>query len=105
METYCDAGCQQAFEVKSFKTVNLPDKVEKVCFTCPHCKHEYVAFYTDVEIRKLQARIRRVQKRFADPNGNHDDATKKEAELQHQIKVKMGELRTSIEGANVVEEE
>lgn len=100
MKTHCNAGCQKPFEVESFKTVKLPDKVEKLCFTCPHCQHEYVAFYTDDEIRKLQARIRRVQKRFADPNDNHEDAARKEAEIQAQIKEKMTALRVKIEGGS-----
>lgn len=97
LKTHCDAGCQQAFEVGSFLTNKLPGGIEKVYFACPHCSREYVAFYTDEEIRKLQARIRRVQSRFADPYTNHADAFKKEAALQQQIKEKMDTLRKRIE--------
>ncbi|RUT48615.1 hypothetical protein EJP82_01350 [Paenibacillus anaericanus] len=98
LKIYCNAGCQKEFEVKSFKTAKLPDKVEKTYFNCPHCDHEYLVHYTDIEIRKLQARIRRVQKRFADPNDNHEDAARKEAEIQALIKEKMDALRLEVEG-------
>lgn len=95
--THCDAGCQRAFNVESFVTGKLPGGIEKVYFKCPHCGKEYVAFYSDEEIRKLQARIRRVQSRFADPHANHADAAKKEAALQQQIKEKMEALRQRVE--------
>ncbi|WP_055108970.1 hypothetical protein [Paenibacillus ihumii] len=98
MKTHCDAGCQKAFEVESFKTIKLEDGIDKLCFECPHCQREYVAFYRDAEIRKLQERIRRVQRRFSDPNDNHEDANRKEAELQAKIKEKMDALRAEIEG-------
>ncbi len=103
MKTHCDAGCQKAFEVESFKTVKLKDGIDKQCFNCPHCQHEYVNFYRDAEIRKLQERIRRVQRRFSDPNDNHEDAAKKEAELKETIKEKMDALRVRIEGGTAHE--
>lgn len=96
MKTHCDAGCQHSFEFGDFSIDQLGGGVEKVYFTCPHCGKEYVAFYTDDEIRKLQARIRRVQRRYSDPNDNHDDAAKKEAELQAMIKEKMDALRAQV---------
>lgn len=98
MKTNCDAGCQKSFEFEDFSTDKLGGGIEKVYFVCPHCDKEYVAFYTDDEIRKLQTRIRRVQRRFSDPNDNHEDAAKKEADLKQQIKEKMGVLRVKIEG-------
>ncbi|MGW8823340.1 hypothetical protein ACWGNU_14560 [Paenibacillus lautus] len=99
MSTHCDAGCRQGFEFDDFSHEQLPDGVEKTFFTCPHCGREYLAFYSDEDIRKLQARIRRVQKRFADPKDNHEDAARMEAELQTQIKEKMDALRVRMEGA------
>jgi len=98
ISTNCDAGCNQAFTFDDFSFLKLPDGIEKTYFTCPHCDHEYVAFYTDEEIRKLQARIRRVQKRFTDPKDNHENAARKEAELKAQIKEKMDALRAKVEG-------
>lgn len=99
MSTHCDSGCGKGFDFEDFSHELLPDGMEKTFFTCPHCGREYVAFYTDEEIRKLQARIRRVQRRFADPEDNHEDAARKEAELKAQIKEKMDVLRVRMEGA------
>ncbi|WP_339193052.1 hypothetical protein [Paenibacillus sp. FSL W8-1287] len=98
MSTHCDAGCGQGFDFEDFSHEQLPGGVEKTHFTCPHCGREYVAFYTDEEIRKLQTSIRRVQKRFTDPKDNHEDAARKEAELKSQIKEKMEVLRARMEG-------
>ena len=93
----CNSGCNKQFNITEMPTIKLGNDIEKTYFTCSHCQHEYVAYYSDEEIRKLQARIRRVQKRFADPNDNHQDAEKKEAALKEQIKQKMDELRKRVE--------
>ena len=98
ISTHCDAGCNKQFDVENFSHDQLPEGIEKTYITCPHCGHEYVANYTDADIRKLQQRIRRVQKRFADPAANHEDAAKKEAEIRGEIKEKMDELRQRVEG-------
>lgn len=97
ISTHCDAGCQKAFSIEDFSIIRLQDGIEKVYFECPHCEHEYLAYYTDGEIRKLQERIRRVQRQFTDPADNHEDAAKKEAELKVRIKEKMDALRQRIE--------
>lgn len=97
ISTHCDAGCQKAFTFDDYSFKQLHDGIEKIYSSCPHCGHEYTAFYTDVEIRKLQERIRRVQRRFANPSDNHEDAAKKEAELQQRIKEKMDALRQGVE--------
>ncbi|MFU1798186.1 hypothetical protein ACM1RC_30320 [Paenibacillus azoreducens] len=94
----CDAGCNKLFDVDEFQSKRIGDGVEKVYFVCPHCQHEYVAFYTDVEIRDLQARIRRVQKRFANPRADMVKAAAREVEISAQIKEKMDALRARIEG-------
>lgn len=99
LQTHCDAGCQRAFTLENFQHERLHDGIEKTFFCCPHCDTEYVTFYTDEDIRKLQERIRRVQRRFADPEDNHEDAARKEAELKEQIKEKMDALRERMEGA------
>lgn len=99
ISTHCDAGCQKAFTLDDFQHELLNGGIEKTFFFCPHCGREYVAFYTDEEIKLLQERIRRVQRRFADPEDNHEDAARKEAELQTQIKEKMDALRVRMEGA------
>ncbi|MFU1797476.1 hypothetical protein ACM1RC_26660 [Paenibacillus azoreducens] len=94
----CDAGCQNKFVVDKFMSTRIGGGVEKVYIVCPHCQHEYVASYTDPEIRDLQTRIRRVQKRFANPRADRVKAAQREAEIQTQIKEKMEELRARIEG-------
>ncbi len=86
IKAICNEGCGQQFEITDMPTIQLDDDIEKTYFTCPHCQHEYVAFYTDEEIRKLQVRIRRIQRRFA-------DVAKKEAAMREQIKEKMDALR------------
>lgn len=99
IKAICTAGCGQQFTVTEMPTVQLGGGIEKMYFTCPHCQHEYLVSYTDAEIRKLQERIRRVQRRFANPHDNHQDARKKEARLEAQIKEKMSALRKRFEGS------
>lgn len=96
--THCDAGCSQAFTVDEFKHDQLVGGMEKTYFICPHCGHEYVAFYTDEEIRRLQEKIRKVQRRLASPHYDHAAAARQEAKIQKQIKEKMDGLRQRIEG-------
>lgn len=97
--TYCNEGCNQSFTIYEFKHEQLSDEIEKTTFTCPHCGHEYVVNHTNAEISKLQERVRRVHRRFADPADNHEDAAKKEADIQQQIKQKMDALRQRIENS------
>lgn len=58
----CDGenGCGEEFRIARLSVDNLADGVEKSYFVCPHCEKEYVAFYTDREVRKKQQAIRRV---------------------------------------------
>jgi uncharacterized Zn finger protein (UPF0148 family) len=93
IKTFCDAGCGQQFVITDMPTVKLDSGVEKTYFTCPHCQHEYVAFYTDTEIRKLQKRLRRIHRRFTDTKDNHGDTSRKEAVMKALIKEKMDALR------------
>ncbi|MEC0242785.1 hypothetical protein P4H66_23520 [Paenibacillus dokdonensis] len=98
MKTSCDASCKKPFEVEEFQTDRISGGIEKVYFSCPHCQQEYVAFYTDPEIRELQVRIRRVQQRFANPKADIGKVAQREAEIKAQIKEKMNALRARIEG-------
>lgn len=97
IQSVCDQGCKQQFTIHDFQHSNLDDGVEKTFFTCPHCNHEYVAFYTDEEIRKMQEKIRKVQSRFANQHFDSKVADKQEAKLKKQIKEKMDALRLRIE--------
>lgn len=97
IQAVCDTGCKQQFTVQDTQSSNLDGGVEKTFFTCPHCQHEYVAFYTDAEIRKLQEKIRKVQRKFASWNYNHKALAKQEAKLKTEIQTKMRALRQRIE--------
>jgi len=97
--TVCDAGCKEQFTIHNLQQEHLSDGVEKSFFTCPHCQHEYVAFYTDAEIRELQEQVQKVQRRYANPKCNVKAAIKQESKLKQQIKAKMDALRARIEGA------
>ncbi|SDD27501.1 hypothetical protein SAMN02799630_02786 [Paenibacillus sp. UNCCL117] len=93
MLTICNEGCSKQFYISDMPTEILPGGVEKTHFKCPHCQHEYVSFYTDVEIRKLQAKIRDVLK-------NNGKTTRVE-KLRAQIKEKMDTLRSKVERTSV----
>ena len=58
----CNESCKRTLEVTEFLTDCLPDNVEITYFLCPHCGHEYVAYYTDAEIRELQEQIRKIDR-------------------------------------------
>ncbi|OAB31765.1 hypothetical protein PMSD_18445 [Paenibacillus macquariensis subsp. defensor] len=97
-QTSCDAGCNQQFAVEQFDIKGMGEGVDEVYFVCPHCQHKYLVFYTDAVVRKLQAKIRRVQKKFANPHADHAKTARQEAEIQQQIKGRMDVLRLEIEG-------
>ncbi|MBG9734560.1 hypothetical protein ABD86_04105 [Paenibacillus alvei] len=94
----CDAGCKEQFTVTEFKHMDIGKGIEKTYFTCPHCGHEYVTFYADDEVRKLQQKIRNTQKRFANPQADYRAAARMEAKIQAKIKARMDELRERMEG-------
>lgn len=93
----CNEGCNQQFNITEMPTITFEGDIEKTYFTCTHCQHEYVVQYTDADIRKLQEKIRKVQKRFANPNYDHKVAAKQEAKIKAQIKNGMDELRKRVE--------
>jgi len=97
MPAICNEGCSKQFEVNGFQTVRLPDAVEKTYFTCPHCKHEYVAFYTDLEVRDLQAKIRRVQTKLHNPRVDQVATVQQVKDMQAQIKAGMDRVRAQVE--------
>lgn len=54
----CNEGCKKQFEIKQLKERKLKDGVIETYFKCPKCGRKYICFYTDKEIRKLQAELR-----------------------------------------------
>lgn len=85
----CNEGCNQQFSIEQFEIEQLYDGIEKTFFECPHCKHRYVAYYTDPEIRKLQTNIRNLQ---------GSNQISKGMNLIEKNKRMMDELRKRMEG-------
>lgn len=84
-----DKGCKKQFNLEKFETQCLDEGIEKVCFKCPNCGKEFVAFYTDELIRNKQKRIRKLK-----------DANKIER-LRKRIAIDMKTLRDKIEQCNM----
>lgn len=94
---YCNEGCNNQF-LAQIKTAKLPGAIEKIYFICYHCNHEYVAFYTDIETRKLQEQMQLLHKRFADPAENKAKLIRQEKKLKTQIKRAMKKARVKAGG-------
>ena len=83
----CNEGCKRNFELAKFKEKKLKDDVVETYFKCPHCHKIYTCFYTDKEIRQLQAQLR----------NKWGKATREEIEDLHaQIKFKMDNLKSKM---------
>ncbi|MCL1702511.1 hypothetical protein MWJ95_19060 [Lysinibacillus sp. Bpr_S20] len=99
----CDKSCGHNFYVQHFKEDKLHNTIEKTYFNCPNCGQEYVCFYTDEEVRKLQKRQRELQRKLKWMTDDAEvkallielegiraatkermDAIKQEAEKQHE---------------------
>ncbi|MFY0521176.1 hypothetical protein ACOMCU_25610 [Lysinibacillus sp. UGB7] len=60
----CNKSCGHKFYVQHFKKDKLHNSIEKTYFNCPNCGREYVCFYTDEEVRKLQKKQREIQRKM-----------------------------------------
>ena len=60
----CNKSCGQSIHVRHLKTDKLHSTIEKTYFNCPNCGREYVCFYTDEQVRKLQKKQREVQRKL-----------------------------------------
>lgn len=109
LEVDCDAGCKQPFPLPPLKTEplpnlsNLPPRIEKHFFFCPHCNHEYIAYYTDPEIRSMQEQAQKIRARIESRHGNYDRGklAGQYNRLKRQIGARMRQLRWKVEvGAN-----
>lgn len=105
VETICNEGCGQQFTITETPTIQMDGKIEKTTFTCPHCQHKYVMFYTDPEIRKFQEKIQKILGQKVRPNLNYAEAVRQEKKIQKQaeriyklIGEKMRALRKRLEG-------
>lgn len=100
----CNKGCQKDFLVTEFKTEKLDGGIEKTYFTCPHCLFDYVSFYTNAEIRKLQEKVRKVLRKTAEASKGYAAMLKQEKKIQKEaqklrdeIAFKMTILRARVE--------
>lgn len=91
----CDHGCKKSFSISKFKTQKVKAGNEKTFFRCPHCRQEYVAYYSSIETKQLQKKIRKLQKEAYAPGSATDMNVfrQQEAILQAQIKHSMDEAR------------
>lgn len=92
----CDVcGHEQKFKPK---TEPLDDGVERVCLECGDCGKEYPSHYTDEEIRKLQARQRKIKRTIGKYKGNRYSRMYEEYEMNKiKIKAKMEGLKAMVE--------
>ncbi|MFS0822162.1 hypothetical protein [Bacillus sp. 1P02SD] len=99
IQASCNEGCNKPFTVTKFKTKKVKNGIEKTFFRCPHCKHEYVAYYSSKETLKLQKEMRKlhVSMRGMDEQ-TLSSLTLKESELKARIKQSMDEARRIVEG-------
>ncbi len=100
LEIKCTQGCGRKFIFKKVKFEMVNDEIEKTFIRCPYCSHQYVSFYTDVNIRKMQEKMRKLleesksrgltqsQKKLVIQDINY---------LQTEIKKEMDKLRKNIE--------
>ncbi|EJP6471373.1 hypothetical protein NHI66_000621 [Clostridium botulinum] len=85
----CNEGCKRNFELAKFKEKKLKNGVIETYFKCPYCGKKYNCFYTDKEIRRLQAQLR----------NKWGKASRREIEELHlKIKIKMDNLKEKMLG-------
>lgn len=89
MEAICNLGCRRKFVVSSLNTDHIGNGIEKTYFICPLCGKQYICFYTNEEIRRIQQDIAK---------SKNISNTRK---LQKINKSKMEELKKRIEEKGV----
>ncbi|MDA2782275.1 hypothetical protein PDR89_22885 [Bacillus cereus group sp. Bc002] len=82
MQVYC-SSCNKDYDMQP-KVAQLPNRIEKCYFTCPHCGHEHVAAYVNDKIRKHQADIAKC----------HERINKRKLDIENEMK----RLRKRMEG-------
>lgn len=75
MQVYC-TNCNKDYDMQP-QVTQLPNRIEKCSFTCPHCKHEHVAAYVNDKIRKHQADIAKCHERINKKNLAIEDEMKR----------------------------
>lgn len=94
-KVFCDE-CNREFKIK-IRTQKIRDDIERVYFTCPKCKKEYTAYYTNDKIKDLQEQIRNLRGAYNKLRGrNFKNGYKKLQEitkLQNKIEKEMDMLK------------
>lgn len=99
VEAHCDAGCNKAFTITKLRNKKMIDDIQKTFFTCPHCKHEYVSYYTNAESLKLQREMRKLHKTI----GNSQTPEELNS-LEIQEKLLQIRIKASMDAARVIAE-
>lgn len=76
---YCDE-CGGRFKLRP-KVEKIKDDIERVHFTCKHCKHDYTAYYTNNLIKGKQMLVRKTKD------------VKRRNKLKNDIKKEMDRLK------------
>ncbi len=86
----CDGvnGCEKEFTLEKVEVDKLDNEIEKNYFRCPYCNTEYVAFYTNKEIRKKQKFVRSAA------------GLKKFEKVKKEIERDMEKLKKKVEASN-----
>ncbi|HDR5272546.1 hypothetical protein E8M24_32385 [Bacillus thuringiensis] len=75
MQVYC-SNCNKDYDMQP-QVEQLPNRIEKCSFTCPHCGHEHVAAYVNDKIRKHQSDIAKYHERINKKNLAIEDEMKR----------------------------
>lgn len=94
----CNKSCGYKFYVQYFKKERLTHTIEKNYFSCPNCGREYVCYYTDDNIRKLQAELRKLYREMRSVNSFQFRKLKKiESTLKQSICNSMADIKNMVE--------
>lgn len=94
----CNKSCGHRFYVQHFKLDKLDNKVQKTYFNCPNCGREYVCFYTDESIRKLQSKMRELHRRMKWADADKlKQLVQEEAQLRDTIAQGMASVKQEVE--------
>ncbi|PEU76760.1 hypothetical protein CN386_16100 [Bacillus cereus] len=66
MQVYC-SNCNKDYDMQP-QVEQLPKRIEKCFYICPHCGHEHVAAYVNDKVRKHQADIAKCHERINKKN-------------------------------------
>ncbi|OQR57880.1 hypothetical protein [Bacillus sp. CDB3] len=74
MQIYC-SNCNKDYDMQP-QVMQLPKRIEKCFYICPHCNHEHVAAYVNDKIRKHQSDTAKYHERIHKKNLDIEDEMK-----------------------------